>query len=93
LVTVVTFLILKWLIVKQVIKPVERLSEQVESVNYDDLVYIERSKSNDEVSILTNKFINLITELDGLAKKDSLTGLPNRKKFNLDITRIMNNCT
>lgn len=93
LVTAVTFLLLKWLIVKQIIKPVERLTKKVESVNHDGLVYIERSKSNDEVSILTNKYINLITDLDDLAKRDSLTGLPNRKKFNLDITRIMNNCT
>ncbi|MEZ8034950.1 putative bifunctional diguanylate cyclase/phosphodiesterase [Vibrio crassostreae] len=92
-VTAITFLLLKWLIVKQIIKPVERLTKKVESVNHDDLVYIERSKSNDEVSILTNKYINLITDLDDLAKRDSLTGLPNRKKFNLDITRIMNNCT
>lgn len=92
-VTAVTFLLLKWLIVKQIIKPVERLTKNVESVNHDGLVYIERSKSNDEVSILTNKCINLITDLDYLAKRDSLTGLPNRKKFNLDITRIMNNCT
>ncbi|GLO62986.1 hypothetical protein MACH09_34940 [Vibrio sp. MACH09] len=93
LVTSVTFLLLKWLIVKQVIKPVERLTEQVESVNYDDLIYLERSKSNDEISILNNKYIDLVTELDDLAKRDILTGLPNRKKFNLDITRIMDNCT
>lgn len=92
-VTAVTFLLLKWLIVKQIIKPMERLTKQVESVNHNNLVYIERSKSNDEVSILTNKYINLITELDDLAKRDSLTGLPSRKKFNLDITRIMSNCT
>ena len=91
-VTLVTFVLLKWLIVKQIIKPVEKLTKQIEQVDSDNLIYIEKSKSDDEVSILTNKYINLISELDDLAKRDSLTGLPNRKKFNLDIVRIIDRC-
>lgn len=87
-VTFVTFVLLKWLIVKQIINPVERLTKQVEQVDSNNLLYIERSRNSDEVSILTNKYIDLITELDDLAKRDSLTGLPNRKRFNQDIDRI-----
>ncbi len=87
-VTMLTFLLLRWLIIKQIIKPVEKLTKQVEMAENEGSLYIERSTGSDEVSILTNKYINLISELDDLSKRDSLTGLPNRSRFNLDLARI-----
>lgn len=91
LVTSITFILLKWLINIQLIKPISLLKKQVETANTDGLINIERSKNDDEVSVLTNMYIDLISDLDDLAKRDPLTGLPNRTKFNIDIERIKHN--
>ncbi|WP_240532445.1 putative bifunctional diguanylate cyclase/phosphodiesterase [Moritella marina] len=81
-VTLFSFFFLKGLIVKSIITPVVRLTKQVESTEIGGKINIERAQANDEVAVLSNKYLDLIMELDDLVKHDHLTGLINRNKFN-----------
>ncbi|MCK6264501.1 bifunctional diguanylate cyclase/phosphodiesterase [Vibrio sp. ZSDE26] len=90
-VTCITFIMLKMLIISQIIDPVVKLTKQVESASSNDSFFIEGASGNDEVSILTNKYIALISDLNNLAKYDKLTGLPNRNRFTSDLGRIYSN--
>jgi len=88
-VTFISFFFLKGLIVNRIISPVVRLTKQVESTEIGEHINIERSQTNDEVSILTNKYLDLIIELDEMAKYDHLTGLVNRAQFNKILKRVV----
>ncbi|QUM78623.1 EAL domain-containing protein [Moritella sp. 24] len=91
-VTLFSFFFLKGLIVKRIITPVVRLTKQVETAEIGGAINIERSQTNDEISILTNKYLDLIMELDGMAKYDHLTGLINRAQFNKALQSRVSNC-
>ncbi|WP_339718390.1 putative bifunctional diguanylate cyclase/phosphodiesterase [Marinomonas primoryensis] len=80
-ITLVTFFILKWLISKQIINPVVILSNQLKLPRDGLRLNLKKQTGNNEVSVLTNKYIDLIMELDNIATHDSLTGLSNRGQF------------
>ncbi|WP_375749731.1 putative bifunctional diguanylate cyclase/phosphodiesterase [Vibrio sp. HN007] len=91
-VTIVTFVILKLLITRQIIFPVVQLTNKIENTNAQQILHLSRPKNDDEVSILTNKYIDLIQDLDNIARRDPLTGLPNRHQFNTDLNRFIEHC-
>ncbi|GIC76662.1 bifunctional diguanylate cyclase/phosphodiesterase [Moritella sp. F3] len=91
-VTLFSFFFLKGLIVKRIITPVVRLTKQVESTEIGANINIERSQTNDEVAVLSNKYLDLIMELDDLVKYDHLTGLINRSQFNKALKDLIEDC-
>lgn len=90
-VTGITFILLKSLITSRIINPVVNLTKQVEDTVPGEKLRIARLQSNDEVSLLTNKYIDLIMKLDNIAKYDHLTGLANRIQFQLELSKIVSN--
>lgn len=88
-VTGITFILLKLLITSRIINPIVNLTKQVENTVPGEKIEIKRIKSNDEVSLLTDKYIDLIMKLDEIAKYDHLTGLANRIQFQLVLERIV----
>ncbi|WP_435237469.1 putative bifunctional diguanylate cyclase/phosphodiesterase [Psychromonas sp. PT13] len=89
LVTCATFLIIKFLIKIQIIAPVIKLTKQVQKASFGNEIHIQQLQGNDEISLLTNKYHDLIMDINDSTKRDTLTGLPNRKKFNLNLKRIV----
>ena len=90
-VTGITFILLKSLITSRIINPAVNLTKQVEDTVPGEKLRIARLQSNDEVSLLTNKYIDLIMKLDNIAKYDHLTGLANRIQFQLELSKIVSN--
>lgn len=90
-VTLISFICLKGLIVRRIINPVVKLTKQVEATQIGGNIHIERARTNDEVSVLTNKYIDLIMELDEMAKYDYLTGLVNHAQFNKILNLVVEN--
>lgn len=88
-VTLITFLFLKWLIHRQVINPVMRLSTLVEKAKSGDISGLSRAPQTDEVASLNNNYFELFQTLNQMARFDSLTGLANRSLFNSAITRVI----
>lgn len=89
LVTLVTFFILKWLITSNIITPIAKLTKRVESSEIEEILKLNHRTGDNEVSVLTNRYHDLIVDLDRLAKRDNLTGLPNRNQFNSDLKRFI----
>lgn len=81
-VSLLTFLILKALINRQVIKPVSRLTQSVESALAGDSSGLIKSRGKDEIAMLNNTYVQLFQSLHKMAKFDDLTGLANRNQFN-----------
>ncbi|PWI33313.1 hypothetical protein DI392_10680 [Vibrio albus] len=89
-ISIITFILLKLLIQRQIIRPIVSLTEQVEEAingGYNLLTKIERK---DEVASLNNNYLELFDELNKMAKYDHLTGLTNRKFFNSSIETAIN---
>lgn len=80
-VTLVCFFLLRLLIRRQVIYPIEHLTKQVEKALKGDQRALSHIQSEDEVSILNNSYIKLLEDLNILAHRDALTGLANRSVF------------
>lgn len=89
LVTCSTFIIIKLLITKQIITPVVKLTKQVGKASFGNEIHIQQLQGNDEISLLTNKYHDLITDINDSAMRDILTGLPNRNKFNINLKNIV----
>ncbi|PNI00241.1 putative bifunctional diguanylate cyclase/phosphodiesterase [Vibrio diazotrophicus] len=96
-VTLVCFYLLRLLIQKQIILPIEHLTQQVEKAIDGDEQALKRVPHDDEVSSLNNNYIKLLEDLNYLAKRDPLTGLANRSVFSAALVRniqdAMNNST
>lgn len=86
-VTLVCFYLLRRLIQKQIIRPIERLTQQVEKAILGDDKALKKISHDDEVSSLNNNYIKLLEDLNSLAKRDSLTGLANRSVFSASLVR------
>ncbi len=89
-VTLICFYLLKRLIKKQVIHPIENLTTQVAKAIDGDESALSRLDSDDEVSSLNNNYIRLLEDLNNLARRDSLTGLANRSVFSAALVRAIN---
>jgi diguanylate cyclase (GGDEF)-like protein len=81
-VSLFTFLLLKTLINRQVIKPVSRLTQSVESALAGDSSSLIKIRRRDEIAMLNNTYVELFQSLHKMAKYDELTGLANRNQFN-----------
>lgn len=86
LLIIFSFLILKWLITKIIIKPVTLLTKNVER---RDGEYIQFQEGDDEVSLLNNAYHRLFSSVQQLASFDSLTNLANRNSFNKYLDRLL----
>jgi c-di-GMP phosphodiesterase len=86
-VTLLSFYLLKVLIRKQILKPIEELNSQVEQAIQGDHKALKHIASDDEVSSLNNNYIKLLDDLNTLARRDSLTGLANRTVFSSALVR------
>lgn len=88
-VILVCFYILRRLIQKQIIRPIEQLTQQVEKAILGDEKALKMVPHDDEVSSLNNNYIKLLEDLNTLAKRDPLTGLANRSVFSASLLRNM----
>ncbi|MGX9416642.1 bifunctional diguanylate cyclase/phosphodiesterase [Vibrio sp. RC27] len=88
-VSILTFLILKFLIQKQIISPVVRLTKQVANARTGDDSQLKKIDRQDEIALLNNNYVLLFDELNKLAKVDSLTGLSNRVLFSSALKRTV----
>ncbi|MDC0611686.1 EAL domain-containing protein [Vibrio sp.] len=86
-VTLVCFLLLKRLINRQIIVPIESLNEKVQKAINGDEKALQLIDKQDEVSSLNNSYIKLLDDLNTLARRDSLTGLANRNVFGSALMR------
>jgi diguanylate cyclase (GGDEF)-like protein len=86
-VTLLSFYLLKLLIRRQIINPIEQLNNQVEQAIHGDHKALKVIHSDDEVSSLNNNYIKLLDDLNTLARRDSLTGLANRAVFSSALIR------
>jgi diguanylate cyclase (GGDEF)-like protein len=84
-----SFLLLKILIYSQIIRPVVRLTTQVDKAIQGDEHALQKLTSRDEVSLLNNNYIKLFDDISDMAKKDSLTGLANRAAFSATLQRAI----
>lgn len=89
-VTFICFYLLKRLIKKQVLHPIENLTSQVAKAIDGDESALSKLESDDEVSSLNNNYIRLLEDLNSLARRDSLTGLANRSVFSSALVRSIN---
>ncbi len=84
-ISIITFILLKLLIQRQIIRPIVSLTEQVEDAISGDYNLLSKIDRGDEVVSLNNNYMDLFDELNKMAKYDHLTGLTNRKFFNKSI--------
>lgn len=88
-VTLICFYLLRLLIQRQIIVPIERLTQQVEKALLGDERALKVVASDDEVSSLNNNYIKLLEDLNTLARRDPLTGLANRSVFSASLVRTI----
>ena len=86
-VTIVTFILLKLLINRQIIKPIVSLTSRVENAISGDTSGLDKINRKDEIASLNNNYIELFSQLDDMARYDHLTGLTNRRFFNRSVSR------
>lgn len=91
-VTVFSFFALRLLIQRQIIAPINRLVSRVRDSHHAD-IKLEHVQRNDEVSELNNAYVNLLEDVHHLASFDHLTGLANRRSFQLILARQLHNCS
>ncbi|MEP5765364.1 MAG: EAL domain-containing protein [Halieaceae bacterium] len=84
--TVFSFLALRLLIQRQILRPVNELVQRVRESHHEN-IQLQRIDSNDEVSELNNAYVNLLQDIHHLASFDHLTGLANRRSFQLILAR------
>lgn len=97
LLTVITHLVLQWLMKKYVTGPIEQLEYQFSHIDLDQRNEISVYRSNDEIGSLNASFVKLYEKFretyektKELAEKDSLTKLYNRRVFNLTLDQLIN---
>lgn len=88
-VTIISFILLKRLIHRQIIKPIENLNSKVEKAILGDMKELKVINKKDEVSSLNNSYIKLLDDLNTLARRDTLTGLANRSVFSSALLRYI----
>lgn len=88
-VTIISFILLKRLINRQIIKPIENLNSKVEKAILGDMKALKIINKKDEVSSLNNSYIKLLDDLNTLARRDTLTGLANRSVFSNALLRCV----
>lgn len=88
-ITIISFVLLKKLINRQIIKPIENLNSKVEKAIQGDMKALKLIDKKDEVSSLNNSYIKLLDDLNTLARRDSLTGLANRSVFSSALLRCV----
>lgn len=94
--TLVTVLLLLYLLYRHVIKPISQLEQQLKEVENKQRDNIETLKSNDEIGRLSSRFYDMYQELDttykktkALAEYDHLTKLANRHHFQQSVERVL----
>lgn len=88
-ITVICFFLLKRMIKRQIIHPIETLNAQVQKAIEGNSKALNTIASDDEVSALNNNYVKLFDDLDSLARRDTLTGLANRNVFNSSLLRAI----
>ncbi|MCW8327615.1 EAL domain-containing protein [Photobacterium sp. SDRW27] len=91
--TLLSYLFIRILIDYQVIKPVLKLTNKVEIARKLRSDRLEALPSNDEIAILNNAYVELISDVHRLASYDSLTGLANRRSFLFSLEQCLAQCT
>lgn len=94
--TVLTYIVLQWLLSRYVIEPINRLEHQLSNIDLNATEEIAIHKSNDEIGNLSATFSRLYNKLKEthdvtreLAERDSLTTLYNRRIFNLTLQKLL----
>ncbi len=88
-ITIISFFLLKRLINRQIITPIENLNSKVEKAIMGDMKALQLIDKKDEVSSLNNSYIKLLDDLNTLARRDTLTGLANRGVFSSALLRCV----
>ncbi|MFT6985809.1 MAG: diguanylate cyclase (GGDEF)-like protein [Psychromonas sp.] len=86
---ILSYLLLVWIIEKQIILPITALAKSIKEVEATLVVDLKPLTSNDEVSDLNQSYISLISKINTLANNDPLTGLSNRGSFNEKLSSIV----
>lgn len=88
-ISLLTFILLKVLINRQIIKPVSLLTKTVENALTGDASGLKKIDRRDEIASLNNNYVELFQSLHQMAKFDDLTGLANRNHFNALIDKMV----
>lgn len=96
--SLVTVLILLFLLYRHVIKPITHLDRQLQDVEQHRRSNIEKLKSNNEIGRLSIRFYDMYKELNSsyqktkaMAENDHLTQLANRYQFQVYVERTLAN--
>ncbi|MFW7525870.1 putative bifunctional diguanylate cyclase/phosphodiesterase [Vibrio ostreicida] len=96
--TVVTIVILLFLLHRRVVSPIIRLEMQLQEVEQRKKHNIDRLRSNDEIGRLSARFYDMYKELNSsyqktkaMAENDHLTQLANRYQFQVSIEQALAN--
>ncbi|MBW8191903.1 EAL domain-containing protein [Neiella marina] len=80
--------VLLWLAIRQVIvKPINELASRVKQTDELDGSELKMMDGDDEVSELNNAYFQLLGSIQQIASFDSLTGLANRRSFEIWLER------
>lgn len=90
--TVLTVAVIRLMLKKHIISPIDKLIETIKSSRKDDQVLLEYMVGDDEFSQLNNAYIELLDDVQHLATYDTLTGLENRRSFQLWMERQLQRC-
>lgn len=96
--SLVTVLILLFLLYRHVIRPITRLDHQLQEVEQHKRHNIDRLGSDNEIGRLSMRFYDMYRELDSsyqktkaMAENDHLTQLANRYQFQMCVERSLSN--
>lgn len=96
LLTGLTYVVLQWLLGRYVTGPINRLEQQLSTIDLNATQEIEVYTSRDEIGNLSRTFARLYDKLketyEGtreLAERDTLTSLYNRRVFNMILQKLL----
>ncbi len=87
--SIATFLLLKFLIQRQIIFPIVSLTKKVEEIIEGDRNKLTLLDGKGEVTLLNNSYALLLDKLNDMARIDGLTGLFNRFLFMESLERVV----
>jgi len=85
----ISFLVLRTLIRRQIIFPITQLKERVMKSRQQQESLLSYVENDDEVSELNNSYLELLNNVEHLASRDALTGLENRRNFQNNLSRAI----
>lgn len=89
LLSLVSFVLLRWLISQQIINPINRLTKAVSRSELRHDVTLKHLNNDNEVASLNNAYLGLLNRVERMASSDPLTGLANRHSFEQWLQRML----